>query len=133
MTYRGIENFFGNVWKFVDGININDNVPYVSNTDTDFADDTATDYTDLGITLPNTDGYQKTLEQQSRGFLPASVGGTGVGSSTYITDYYYQSTDWRVALLGGSASYGAYAGVACWSLSYSSSIDVMNIGARLAY
>ena len=133
MTYRGIENFFGNVWKFVDGININDNVPYVSNTDTDFADDTVTDYTDLGITLPNVNGYQKLLEQQSRGFLPSSIDGTGVGSSTYVTDYYYQSTDWRVARLGGFASSGACAGVACWALSSSSSLDLVYIGARLTY
>ena len=133
MTYRGIENFFGNVWKFVDGININDNVPYVSNTDTDFADDTATDYTDLGITLPNTDGYQKTLEQQSRGFLPASIGGVGVGSSTYITDYYYQNIDWRVVVLGGAATAGAHAGVAYWSAIYVFSSDLGYIGARLTY
>jgi len=133
MTYRGIENFFGNVWKWVDGININDNVPYVSNTDTDFADDTVTDYTDLGITLPNTNGYQKTLEQQSRGFLPASVGGTGVGSSTYITDYYLQSIDWRVVLLGGHAHYGASAGVAYWALTYPSLLAYVYLGARLTY
>jgi hypothetical protein len=36
MTYRGIENFFGNIWKWVDGININGNVPYVSNNDVKF-------------------------------------------------------------------------------------------------
>ncbi|MCK4529434.1 hypothetical protein KAW18_18880, partial [candidate division WOR-3 bacterium] len=29
MSYRGIENFFGHLWKWVDGININSNVPYV--------------------------------------------------------------------------------------------------------
>jgi hypothetical protein len=128
MTYRGVENFFGNVWKWVDGFNINNNIPYVSNKDTDFADGTATNYTALGITLPNTNNYQKTLEQQSRGFLPASVGGA---SNTYITDYYYQSSGWRVAMLGGCADSGAYAGVACWSLSSSSTIDYVGIAARL--
>jgi len=133
MTYRGIENFFGNVWQFVDGININYNVPYVSNTDTDFADDTVTDYTDLGITLPNTNEYQKTLEQQSRGFLPASVGGTGVGSSTYVTDCYYRGAGWLVAMLGGTAAVGPIAGVACWNLYYSSSLAYLSIGGRLCF
>ena len=130
MTYRGIENFFGNVWKWVDGININDNVPYVSNTDTDFADDTATGYTALGITLPNTNGYQVLLEQQARGFLPASVGGS---SSTYITDYYYQAVGWRGVKLGGSASTGARAGVAFWAATDASSHDHVDIGGRLSY
>lgn len=130
MTYRGIENFFGNVWKWVDGININDNVPYVCNTDTDFADDTATGYTDLGITLPAANGYQKYLEQQPRGFLPASVGG---GSSIYITDHYYQSTGWRVVLLGGIAADGGYAGAAYFAANGASSYDYPDVAARLCY
>ncbi len=130
MTYRGIENFFGNIWKWVDGININNNIPYVCNNDTDFADDTATNYTALGITLINANGYQQTLEQTSRGFLPASVGGS---SSTYLTDYYYQSTGWRVARLGGAVSSGAYAGVAFWIAYSASSNDDVYIGGRLCF
>jgi hypothetical protein len=130
MSYRGIENFFGNIWKWIDGINVNDNVPYVCNTDTDFADDTTTNYTSLGITLANSDGYQVTLEQISRGFLPASVGGA---SNTYITDYYYQSSSWRVATLGGDARSGLKAGVAYWYLYYSSAVDNVNVGGRLTY
>jgi len=140
MTYRGIENFFGNVWKWVDGINIggasspaDDNKVHVSNTDTDFADDTWANYTDLGVTLANANGYQKFLEQQARGFLPASVGGAGVGSSTYITDYYYQDTGWRVVMLGGTAIHGATAGVAYWDAYDASSNDNAYIGGRLAY
>ena len=130
MTYRGIENFFGNIWKFVDGINVNANVPYVSNTDTDFADDTTTNYTALGVTLANADGYPVTLEQQSRGFLPTSIGGS---SSTYITDYYYQSTGWRVGRLGGDALHGASAGLAFWSFGTSSGYDDAHFGSRLAF
>ena len=130
MTYRGIENFFGNIRKFVDGININDNVPYVSNTDTEFADDTATNYTALAVTLANANGCVKTLAQQSRGFLPASVGGS---SSTYIADYYYQSTGWRVVRLGGNANNALCAGVACWCASVSSAGDIANIGSRLCF
>ena len=136
MTYRGIENFFGNVWKWVDGFNINDNIPYVCNNDTDFADDTATNYTQLedtggsGITLVASDGYQKTLEQTKRGFLPASVGGD---SSTYITDYYYQDSGWRVAILGGPAVSGGTAGFFYWYLNISSSFDNTNIGGRVCF
>jgi len=130
MTYRGIENFFGNIWKWVDGINVNANVPYVSNTDTDFADDTATDYTSLGITLGAVNGYQMTLEQQGRGFLPASIGGA---SNTYITDYYYQAAGWRVARLGGNARYGLVAGVAYWTLAFAAADDDVNVGGRLCF
>ena len=130
MSYRGIENFFGNIWKWVDGINVNNNVPYVCNTDTDFADDTAANYTDLGITLATNNGYQKYLEQQSRGFLPASIGGA---SNTYITDYYYRAAGWRVGLLGGFAHFGVEAGVASWLLAYTAGYDSVHIGGRLCF
>jgi outer membrane lipoprotein SlyB len=130
MTYRGIENWYGNVWKFVDGININNNVPYVSNDDSNWADDTSTNYTDLGITLHNGNGYQTTLEQTSRGFLPSAVGGS---SSTYITDYYYQNSDWRVVSFGGTANSGSYAGGFSLYAYADSSYDAVDIGGRLAY
>jgi len=130
MTYRGIENWYGHLWKFVDGFNINNNVPYVCNTDTDFADDTAAAYTDLGITLHNGDGWQGTLEQISGGFLPASV---GAGSTTKITDYYYQDADWRLARLGGDANYGANAGGFCWALTYASGHLAAQVSGRLCF
>ena len=136
MSYRGIENFFGNIWKWVDGINVNDNIPYVSNTETDFADDTDTNYTRLtdtggsGITLHNVNGWQTTLEQTKGGFLPSAVGGS---SSTYITDYYYQAADWRVARLGGHANYGDSAGFFYWYLYRTSTVDATSIGSRIAF
>jgi hypothetical protein len=130
MSYRGIENFFGHLWKWVDGININGNVPYVSNTDTDFADNTATNYTALGVTLATANGYVVTLEQIERGFLTASIGGS---SSTYVTDYYYQASGWRVALLGAPANDALDAGVADWNLSASSSDRSRRYAGRLAF
>ena len=130
MSYRGIENFYGHVWKWCDGININGNVPYVSNNDTDFADDTANNYTALGITLINANGYQNTLEQQDRGFLPASV---GAASTTKITDYYWQAAGWRVAMLSGAANNSAHAGAFCAHLNHDSAAVDRAVGCRLAY
>lgn len=136
MSYRGIENIYGHIWKWVDGININNNIPYVANTDTEFADDTTTNYTRLtdtgggGITLHNADGWQTTLEQTKGGFLPSAVGGS---SSTYITDYYYQNSGWRVARLGAGASDGSNAGAFYWSLYYASSYSSSTVGGRLCF
>lgn len=137
MVYRGIENFFGNIWKYVDGLNIiSDNIPYVTNDDSDFADDTTTNYTRLedingdGITLPSSNEYQVTLEQIDRGFLPASVGGS---DSTYICDYYYQSSGDMVAMLGGNSSQGTKSGFFYWGLFLPSSFPAQDIGSRLAY
>ena len=128
MTYRGIENFFGNVWKWVDGININNHIPYVSNDDSDFQDDTTLNYTDLNVTLPADNNYQQTLLSQGRGFLPATVGGT----TTKITDDYYQSTGWRVVRLGGSAYHGGGAGAFCVKANGGSTAYGAHISGRLA-
>jgi len=141
MTYRGIENFYGNIWKWVDGFNINGGIPYASNVDTDFADDTATgagstyarllDINGDGITLPQgANDYQSTLEQIKGGFLPSALGGS---ASTYITDYYYQAAGWRVAMLGGEANVALIAGAACWSLHHASASDSGDLGGRLSY
>ena len=130
MTYRGIENWFGHIWKWVDGFNINNNIPYFSNTDTDFADDTNTNYDDPSVTLHNADGYQGALEQIDEGFLSADVTGT---STTKITDYYYQASGWRVALMGGGALDGAHAGAFYWYLTYASSDLHRSFGGRVSF
>jgi len=129
VSYRWIENPWGHIWSWVDGINIENHVPYVCNDDTHFADDTKTNYTSLGVTLSSSTGFQKTLAQIARGFLPTSVGGS---SSTYITDYYWQNTGWRTLLWGGAALHGTNAGIACWYWYTSTSVNP-NVGSRLCY
>gem|GEM_PF-644837 len=132
MTYRGIENFYGNVWGWVDGINIDTNVVYVCNNDAHWADGTILNYTNLGVTLPAGHGYQVTLENIDRGFLPASVGGS---SSTYVCDSYYgnNGTGWRVVHLGGNANDAAFAGAFCVYAYSDASVSTGGIGGRLAY
>jgi hypothetical protein len=128
--YRGITNFYGHVTKWIDGININDNKLYVSNVSANWADNTATNYTDLSITLANSNGYQSALANSSRAMLPTAVAGVG---NTFVTDYYYQSTGWRVACFGGAALDGVYAGAWYWILNLASGGAYQPIGARLAF
>ena len=130
MSYRGIENWYGNCWNFVDGYNINSNQAYVSNTNTQFADDTATNYNAIGSAMVASDGYVTNTQQEPYAFLPSAVGGS---SSTYWADYYYQAVGWRVAIVGGAASDGAYAGGFYWSLNRASSLLGRSVGARLAF
>jgi hypothetical protein len=130
LSYRGIENWFGHVWKWADGINTNNNRSYVSNNDAHWADDTATNYTDIGVNNANANGYAATLLNIGRGFLPATVGAT---ASTKLTDYYYQASGWRVARLGGSAVDGSGGGGFRLILDDSSANLYRNIGGRLCY
>jgi len=130
--YRGIENFYGHIYKWVDGINVNNNRAYVASNYTTWADDTSTGYTDLGADIANANGYQEHLINSSRAILPSTVGGSGSGSAR-ITDYYYQSTGWRVGSFGGFAGSSSGAGGFCWFLGYGSGTVYQYFGGRLSF
>jgi len=63
--------------------------------------------------------------------LPSAA--SGGSATTYICDYYYTASGWRVVLAGGNAIHGATAGVFCVTSNYDSSTDIATIGARLCY
>ena len=132
MIYRGVENIFANIWQWVDGINIKDNLAYICKDHSEYASDKFTDpYKPLAYTNCNTNGNPKTLgldvdEPFFR--FPTEVGG---GSSTYMCDYYYQNTGNRVARVGGVFSGGANDGLWCWDLDTASSSAGWGIGARV--
>jgi predicted heme/steroid binding protein len=128
--YRGIENFYGHLWKFVDGININNGKVYVTNTLVSWVDDTSTGYTDTGMTFATSSDYQKTLVQSGRVLGPATVGGA---SNTYITDYYWYNSGWRVLLAGGRSDNGTDAGACSLNAIDGSGIAYQTVGARVAF
>jgi len=133
VSYRGIENFWGNIWKWVDGLNIQaDNKPWVA--DHSFASDTFTSpYTYLNGTLANTNGYAKDILFNSSidyGFLPTVVGGS---ETSYLCDNYYQATGNRVAMLGGDWYDESDVGALYWNLGAASSYRSRTVGARLLY
>lgn len=132
VIYRGVENIFANIYAWVDGINIKDNLAYICKDHSEYESDKFTDpYKPLAYTNCNTNGNPKTLgldvdEPFFR--FPTEVGG---GSSTYMCDYYYQNTGNRVALVGGYFNNGAYDGLWYWNLGNASSNASWNIGARV--
>ena len=134
MSYRGIENFYGNCYNWVDGYNIGivaDRDNFVSNNDAHFADNTSTNYTLIGTTNPTANGYVSNIQDIAGAFIPSSS--TGGSSSTYITDYYYQSTGNRVASFGGNAVIGSIAGAFFWNLAASSGNAGRSDGCRLSF
>ena len=133
ISYRGIENLWGNVWSWVDGINIKANyMPWIA--DHDFVSDTfAHPYVDTGLTVHSADGYVTNIifgAGLNYGFLVGAVGG---GTGTYLCDYFYMATGNRAALLGGSWLNGLIAGAFSWILSYAASSVSRNFGARLVF
>ena len=59
-------------------------------------------------TIPSTNNYVKAMTYNQYGYMTSNV--TGGSSSTYYADYFYQNTDTRYLLVGGSAGDGVTAG-----------------------
>jgi len=128
----GIENFWGNIWSWIDGLNIKaDRNPWIA--DHGFAEDTfAHPYVDTGFALAASNNYAVSIAYSSTidyAFLPMTVGGA---DNQYLCDYYYQATGNRSALLGGDWYHGAYAGAFSWALNGAAS-SVGRLGARLVF
>jgi hypothetical protein len=130
MSYRGIENLYGNIWKWCDGLNIEgDHTPYVS--DHDFASDVfATPYYPLNVTLPTSNEYGSDIvlnDVIDFGFLTSEVAGA---SNSGLYSYYYQDTGNRVARVGGSWVQGLQGGPLYWYLHSDSAYAFRFVGAR---
>lgn len=133
VTYRGEENFWGNIWTWVDGININYGKIFIK--DHDFADDTATGYTDTGITCINANGYVSAFIYDED-FDWLFIAGEVVGSDALpVSDYFWQNVAqaWTVAALGAIWGDGSGSGAFCWSLDGVSSGRYRIIGGRAVY
>ena len=143
--YRGIENPFGHIWKWTDGINIqinpteenggdNTSKVYVANDPTKYNDSNYDGYTMRGLEARD-NGYVKELVFGEFGeIMPAVVGG---GSTTYWADYHYtnipETTGLRGVLFGGPAHDGALAGFGYAYSSNAPSYANASIGSRLCF
>lgn len=138
MSYRGEENFFGNIWKWIDGINIyNNNVGDVFIADHDFKDSANNgSYQDAGITIAGTNGYVSAFAY-SADFDWLFIASETTGSSSLpVGDYFWQNkaySTYTVAKLGGYWADGLTAGGFNWSVANAVSRRYRNVGGRLLY
>ena len=131
-VYRGIESPWGDLWQFVDGININERQSWVAKNAADYASNVfASPYEQLSYVNHNAGGYVTAMGYDAdRPFapIPAAVGG---GSTTYYSDLYHQTTGQCIAYVGGYWLSGATAGLSYWSLLDSSGYAGVHLGGRL--
>ena len=132
VQYRYIENPWGNVFDWVDGVNFSNNTVYVCTDPTKYADDISTGYTDAG-TRTTSNGCISALGASTTAtwaIYPLSAGGS---ATTYIPDYSWYSSGWTVMYVGGSWSYVSNAGLFCFFGYYGSSYTNGDVGARLLF
>lgn len=132
VQYRHIENPWGNVFDWVDGVNFNGSTVYVCTDPAKYADDTSDGYTNAG-TRASSGGYISALGASTTApwaIYPSSAGGS---ETTYIPDYSWTSSGWLVLCVGGRWDYGSYAGLFCFGGDNGSSHSNSDIGARLLF
>lgn len=132
VQYRGIENPWGNVDEFIDGINFNSNSVYICTDPTKYSDDSTANYTAAGVTI-NSIGWTKGLGLSTNfpwAYLPDESGGS---QTTYIPDYMSSNTRWRVLMVSGYYGNDSYAGLFCFYADYPSSDSNGIIGTRLQF
>ena len=142
ICYRGVENFWGNIWKFAYGVNIWGNgkmaggMPYIC-SDFNYAEGKNTDnYEGAGFTVTKANGYISAMGYSTKYdwlFMASECLGNSslpVGDYTYITE---NLNGYRVTRLGGIWADGSNAGGFCWSLSNGVGTRARDVGGRLVY
>lgn len=142
ICYRGVENFWGNIWKFAYGVNIWGNgkmaggMPYIC-SDFNYAEGKNTDnYEGAGFTVTKANGYISAMGYSTKYdwlFMASECLGNSslpVGDYTYITE---NLNAYRIARLGSAWNYGSGAGGFCWALDNGVGARYRNVGGRLVY
>ena len=142
VCWRGKENFWGNIWKFVYGINIWGNgkmgggQPYIC-SDFSFAESkNSGNYEPAGFTVTNANGYISAMGYSTACdwlFIASECLGNSslpVGDYTYIT---VNLNGYRITLLGGRWDGGGGAGGFYWALGDGVGNCSRVIGGRLVY
>lgn len=142
VCWRGKENFWGNIWKFVYGINIWGNgkmgggQPYIC-SDFSFGESkNSGNYEPAGFTVTNANGYISAMGYSTACdwlFIASECLGNSslpVGDYTYIT---VNLNGYRIARLGGGWFGGGGAGGFCWALDFGVGSRTRSFGGRLVY
>ena len=135
VVFLGVEDFYGNVWEWVDGA-VLDKLTYKLTQDPSKYNDTGANYeisVPSGLTAAANNGKYLTRIQGTNecGFLPKNSGETGSGSNAFWCDYMWLAEGAQVVCFGGHWYTGASAGAFCWSLNHSAGDARAYIGSRL--
>lgn len=142
VSYRGVENDWGNIWKFIIDPNIWGNgamgggEPFYCD-DFNFAENKKTDnYKGAGFTVTNAGGYISAMGYSTACdwlFMASECLGN---SSLPVGDYHWVTQNlngYRIALLGGRWSNGGSAGGFVWALDTGVGYRSRYFGGRLVY
>lgn len=132
IIYRGIEDIFGNVFQFVDGINVKDNQVYICYDKNQYESDKFDGcYQKVGYVNAGKSNYVSKLGYDSKNPLVAFPIETSGSASTYISDNYWQNSGARITRVGGRSGSGTSSGLWYWDAYDTLSIAYSGASARL--
>ena len=131
---NGIENPYGNIYKWVDGIWFSDTVVYAHRLPSQFAD-SSTNAVNIEVPRATSGSYTKYLKtgsQSSQRSYAYCTNASG-SSSTYFADVYYYYSSGTVLNGGGRWNNTADAGLWCLRGDGTASVSSAGVGSRLSY
>lgn len=145
-SYRGIENIFGHIRKWTDGVHIKvqseesggKSILYTSDNPANYQDTDYEGYEEKGY-VARANGYVRDIIFGRDGdFYVSEDGATGGSITTYFSDYSYTNIpesgeSLRGLLLSGIAISVSYAGLVCVYSNYGPSVMSTNFGSLLCY
>lgn len=129
--YRGIENPWGNIYKWCDGISFSGSSVYVCTEPTAYSAGKTSGLYEYYGTRASSDGFVKTVAPLAEGSLIQYVTAVGADESSYYCDKSFQGGD--VLYCGGYWLLGSSAGLWYWYGGDSASLSSNRIGGRLCY
>lgn len=142
ISFRGVENFWGNMWKLIEGLRFWGNThclggqPYVCKDFNYTENKMSGNYEAVGFTIPNSNGYIKAMGYDNNFdwlFIPSKVGGNSskpVGDSLWIVQTLNK---YIVPVFGGHWADGLDSGGLCLACTSWTSRKGHDFGGRLVY
>ncbi len=143
--YRGVENPFGHIWAWVDGINVRVNpssanggddtsIAYFANSPSEYADSIDEGQEARGSFARNSGFVKKASFGDEGDIITSEIGG---GSTSYWADSFYtnipSASAVRAVAFGGIARHGASAGLLCSITNNKATDGAGNFGTRLCF
>ena len=143
VSYRGVENPWGNIWKYINGINLwgngsmNGGQAYICSDFTFSDSDRTQHYQPSGFTVSNSNGYASAFGYGDEAYdwlmIPSECTGSSiepVGDQSYFKP---DLNEFNIARLGGSWNSDTKGGAYCWGFVYTPGFRYYFLGGRLLY
>jgi hypothetical protein len=132
----GIENFYGNIYKWIDGVKLLDRRVWIANHGFNDSGTYEHPYVDTGLNMATINGEEAALPIYSSTydylFIPATQV-TNASFDTYLCDTGYSATGNKAVLFGGRWFLALVAGAFCVNAYYAASNVSSYFGGRAVF